>query len=86
MSDYPFADVELNRVTARVLAVLPAAGAWDATPLELQFAPFQFVTLCMRYTEGEQAADGAVLDVQLSSSDQEVRGRIVAVLDVLLTT
>ena len=60
MSDYPFADVMLNRVTARVLAALPAAGAWDATPLELQCAPFQFVTLFMRYTEGEQAADGAV--------------------------
>ena len=60
MSDYPFADTEINRVTARVLAALPAAGAWDGAPLELPCAPFQFVTLFMRYTEGEQAADGAV--------------------------
>ena len=60
MSEYVFAPDMTNRVTARVAAVLPAAGAWDPAPIELQCAPYQFVTLFMVYTEGVQAADGAV--------------------------
>ena len=61
MSDkYAFGpDYTLLQV-ARVAGVLPAAGAWDGTPLELDCAPYQFATLFMVYTEGVQAADGAV--------------------------
>ncbi len=71
MSDlYVFAPDLTNRVTARVLAALPAAGAWDGAPLELDCSPYQFVTFAMRYTEGEQAADGAVdyrIEISLDS-------------------
>ena len=56
---FPVSTQYLDQQVARVSAALPAAGAWDATPLELPCQGFRTVTLYMTYTEGEQAADGA---------------------------
>ena len=52
----------LNYVpTVRAAAALPAAGAWDTDPLvEFITAGLEELTLFITYTEGEQAADGAV--------------------------
>ena len=43
--------------TARVAAVLPAAGAFDAAPLEMACPGFQFVTLHISYTRGGAGGD-----------------------------
>jgi hypothetical protein len=47
-----------NPITFRLRAALPAAGAWDAAPLELAVAGFRYVTLFVSYIEG--AAGGQV--------------------------
>lgn len=57
--EHPISDVYLDQQTARVYAVLEAAGAWDATPIVMPCAGFDDLTLYFSYTEGEQAADGA---------------------------
>ena len=54
-----------NPVTIRAAAALPAAGAWDATPLEPWPAGTRFATFYLTYTRG--AAGGAV-DFQLQFS------------------
>lgn len=43
----------------RVSAALPAAGAWDAAPLELDVAGYDWLELFMTYTQGEQAGGGS---------------------------
>lgn len=61
MSEYPhpLSTVYLDQQTARVLAALPAAGAWDATPLELPCQGFRTVVLYFTYTGGAQAVNPA---------------------------
>ena len=54
---HPISATYLDNQVARVAAALPAAGAWDGAPLELQCAGFKNVTLRFRYTRG--AANGA---------------------------
>ena len=49
----------------RASAALPAAGAWDATPLELAVAYAQQITLFFTYTRG---AAGGAFDFQLEVS------------------
>jgi len=58
-----------NPVVARVSAVLPAAGAWDATPTEFSVAGAKFMSIKISYTRG--AAGGAV--------DWQIEGSIYAV-------
>ena len=43
--------------TARVSAVLPAAGAFDAAPLSMPCPGFDFVTLFFRYERGGAGGD-----------------------------
>jgi len=43
--------------TARVAAVLPAAGAFDAAPLEMPCPGFEHVTLFISYTRGGAGGD-----------------------------
>lgn len=50
---HPFSPVYLDHQVARVSAVLPAAGAWDANPLELYCNTFETVTLFFTYTAGK---------------------------------
>jgi hypothetical protein len=57
---HPISTTYLDQQQARVSAVLPAAGAWDTAPIEMPCAGFTHVTLYFSYTEGEQAATGAL--------------------------
>ena len=50
---HPFSPVYLDQQIARVLAILPAAGAYDPTPLELYCNTFGRVTLFFTYTAGK---------------------------------
>lgn len=54
-----------NPVTMRAAAALPAAGAWDATPIEVACAGFDWVRFYITYTRG---AVGGAMDFQLSTS------------------
>ena len=54
-----------NPITLRASAVLPAAGAWDATPLEVIVSNLHWITLYISFTRGEAAG---VLDLQLQWS------------------
>ena len=54
-----------NPSVARISAVLPAAGAWDTTPLELVTAYASFAQIGLTYTRG--AVNGAV-DYQIEVS------------------
>lgn len=51
--------------TARAAAALPAAGAWDAAPLELYCAGYRICNLYIVYT---RAAAGGAMDFQLQVS------------------
>lgn len=55
---HPISTTYLDQQIARVSAALPAAGAYDATPLALQCPGFDFVTFYCSYTRG--AAGGSV--------------------------
>ena len=55
---HPISPLYLDQQTARVSAILPAAGAFDAAPLELACPGFDFVTLFITYTRG--GAGGSV--------------------------
>jgi hypothetical protein len=61
-NEHPISTTYLDVQTARVSAALPAAGAWDATPLILPCAGFRRMTLAVSYTRG--GAAGAV-DIQV---------------------
>lgn len=56
---HPISILPLDHQVARAAAALPGAGAFDATPLEMCCAGFDFVTLYITYTRG--AAGGAVV-------------------------
>lgn len=56
----------VNPVVLRATAVLPAAGAWDAAPIEGACAMAQSITLTFTYTRG--AVNGA-FDWQLQTSE-----------------
>lgn len=55
----------LNQQVARAWAALPAAGAWDATPTEIQCSDFGYVTLYMSYQRG---AVGGAVDLRVEVS------------------
>jgi len=54
----PISPSYLDMPTMRASAVLPGAGAFDASPLEVPCQDFKFVTLYITYTRG--GAGGAV--------------------------
>lgn len=60
---------------ARVSAALPAAGAWDATPLEFFCSGASWMGVHVTYTEG--APTGAV-DVQLELSPYSLAANVPA--------
>lgn len=64
-----------NPVTLRVSAALPAAGAWDATPVESFVSGGQYMTLSFTYT---RAAAGGAFDWQLETSIYAVVGNVPA--------
>ena len=53
--DHPVSISYLDQQSARAAAALPAAGAWDAAPLELACPGFKRVTLYFHYTRGGAA-------------------------------
>lgn len=59
----------------RVSAALPAAGAWDAAPIEITAAYAQFITLYLTYTRGD--ANGA-FDFQVHYSPYSLAGLVPA--------
>jgi len=65
----------LNVQIARVSAALPAAGAWDATPLELYCPYFENATLNFTYTRG---AAGGAFDFQIETSAYSVAANVPA--------
>lgn len=68
---HPVSDTYLDVQTARALAVLPAAGAWDAAPLVLQCPGFDYVTLYITYTRG--GAGGSV-ELAVDVNDDALAG------------
>lgn len=58
MTKHPVSATYLDQQQARVSAALPAAGAYDATPTEMQCPSAEWVTLYVSYTRG--AAGGRV--------------------------
>ena len=70
---YPVAWV--NPEILRASAALPAAGAWDATPTELNVFGASTVTLSFSYTRG---AAGGAFDWQLWTSIYSVVGNVPA--------
>lgn len=56
--DQPIVGAYLDLQVFRAAAILPAAGAYDAAPLELDCPEFNFLTLYLTYTAGN--AGGAV--------------------------
>ena len=71
--DHPISSAYLEVQTVRASAALPAAGAYDATPLELHCSKFDFVTFYVSYTRG--AAGGAVdLALQVSPRSTDLAG------------
>ena len=79
----PYADVVLdaypkawvNPVVARVSAALPAAGAWDAAPVEQNIFGAQGLTLSFTYTRG---AAGGAFDWQIEVSIYAVAANVPA--------
>lgn len=71
--DHPISPTYLEVQTVRAAAILPAAGAWDATPLELHCSKFDFVTFYITYTRG--AVGGAVdFALQVSPRTTDLAG------------
>lgn len=54
--EYPYPAL-VNPVTIRVSAALPAAGAWDAAPLEIACAGAKWVTFHFFYTRAGVGGD-----------------------------
>src|SRR3972149_10556555 len=61
---FPFPPIT-NPITFRASAALPAAGAWDAAPLEISCPMHGRMTLFLSYTRG---AAGGAFDFQLQAS------------------
>ena len=51
----PISPSYLDLQTARATVVLPGAGAYDATPIELPCQEYDFMTLYIAYTRGDTA-------------------------------
>lgn len=51
----PISPSYLDLQTARATVVLPGAGAYDATPIELPCQEYDFMTLYVAYTRGDAA-------------------------------
>ena len=66
MTPHPISTTYLDVQEARALAVLPAAGAWDAAPTEMPCPSFDYVLLYISYTEG--AVVGGALDIRIDVS------------------
>jgi len=49
----PISPSYLDLQTARATVVLPGAGAYDATPIELPCQEYDFMTLYIAYTRGD---------------------------------
>lgn len=49
----PISPSYLDLQTARATVVLPGAGAYDATPIELPCQEYDFITLYIAYTRGD---------------------------------
>jgi len=64
-----------NPVILRVSAILPPAGAWDATPLESFSTYADFLTLNFTYTPDAQGVNGA-FDFQMWTSLYFVAARV----------
>ena len=64
-----------NPVILRVSAALPAAGAWDAAPVESSSAMVERLTLAFTYTRGEA---GGAFDWQLEVSLYAVAANVPA--------
>ena len=73
---HPISATYLDVQLARVSAALPAAGAWDATPIEMVCPGFDEVTLSFTYTRGGQG-NGA-FDFQIETSPYSVVGNVPA--------
>jgi len=71
----PLSATYLNVQEARVSAALAAAGAWDATPVEMVCVYFDSVTLSFTYTRG---AAGGAFDFQIEVSPYSVVGNVPA--------
>lgn len=63
-----------NPFTFRASAALPAAGAWDATPLEIACPSNAYVELYFSYTRG---AAGGAFDFQMQVSPYSVNPAVV---------
>jgi hypothetical protein len=87
----PNSDTYLNQQTLRVDAALPAAGAWDAAPLERQTAAFDTLTLLCKY-DAPANSDGGAFDLLIEISMDGVAwyqttifagGAVAGALDVM---
>jgi len=65
MFEHVYSTTYLNIQTARVSAALPAAGAYDAAPLELACPGFKTALLSLAYTRGG-AAGAFAFQVEIS--------------------
>jgi hypothetical protein len=65
MFNHPISTNYLDQQVARASAVLPAAGAWDASPTEMDCPGFREVLLSLTYTEG---AVGGAVDIKIEVS------------------
>jgi len=57
---HPISTTYLDEQIARASAALPAAGAFDATPVEMFCSGFEKVLLFIKYDEDAGATNGAV--------------------------
>lgn len=71
----PYPKAWRNPVVMRASAVLPAAGAWDATPTEQNIFGAQGLTLSFTYTRG---AAGGAFDYQLELSPYSIAALVPA--------
>ena len=63
---HPISTTYLDVQEARAYAILPAAGAWDATPTEMACPGFDHVLLYVSYIEG--AVVGGAVDIRIDVS------------------
>jgi hypothetical protein len=66
MLPHPISTTYLDKQVARVSAVLPGAGAYDGSPLELYCAGFSTVTIFGKYT---RAAGGGKTQIKIEVSN-----------------
>jgi hypothetical protein len=71
----PLSAVYLNIQEARASAALPAAGAWDAAPIEMACPYFDHVKLTFTYIRG---APGGAFEWRIEPSDYSIPGNVPA--------